>query len=109
MPPSINCAPRPTAAAGAATAVRAAADAAALPLEQTAALLARCRAYIGNDTGVLNMAAALQVPAMGLFGGSAPLTHSHFICPVTPPPGEMGMTAITVSHVLKTLAHLSAQ
>ncbi|MCC8999396.1 MAG: glycosyltransferase family 9 protein [Candidatus Contendobacter sp.] len=87
----------------------AAADAAALPLEQTAALLARCRAYIGNDTGVLNMAAALQVPAMGLFGGSAPLTHSHFICPVTPPPGEMGMTAITVSHVLKTLAHLSAQ
>lgn len=87
----------------------AAADAVALPLEQTAALLARCRAYIGNDTGVLNMAAALQVPAIGLFGGSAPLTHSRFICPVTPPPGALGMTAITLPHVLETLMRLSAR
>ncbi|MBK8750136.1 MAG: glycosyltransferase family 9 protein [Candidatus Competibacteraceae bacterium] len=85
-----------------------AADAVALPLEQTTALLARCRAYIGNDTGVLNMAAALQVPAIGLFGGSAPLTHSRFICPVTPPPGERGMAAITIPHVLETLTRLLA-
>jgi heptosyltransferase-2 len=81
-------------------------DAVALPLEQTAALLARCRAYIGNDTGVLNMAAALQVPAVGLFGGSTPLTHSHFIHAITPSPGERGMAAITVTHVLETLARL---
>ncbi len=85
----------------------AAADAVALPLEQTAALLARCCAYIGNDTGVLNMAAALQVPAVGLFGGSAPLTHSRFIHPITPPPGELGMTAITIPHVLEALARLN--
>ena len=61
-----------------------AADAVSLPLEQTAALLARCRAYIGNDTGALNMAAALQVPALGLFGGSPPLTHSSLIQVILP-------------------------
>jgi len=85
----------------------AAADAVALPLEQTAALLARCRVYIGNDTGVLNMAAALQTQALGLFGGSAPLTHSRFIHAITPPLGERGMAAITVSAVLEALARLS--
>jgi heptosyltransferase-2 len=57
----------------------------ALPLEQVAALLARCRWYIGNDTGALNMAAALQVSAIGLFGGSTPLWHSRLIHPLLPP------------------------
>lgn len=85
----------------------AAADAVALPLEQTAALLAHCRIYVGNDTGVLNMAAALQTPAVGLFGGSAPLTHSRFIHVIMPPPGEQGMTAITIPHVLEALARLN--
>ena len=80
-----------------------AADAVALPLEQTTALLARCRIYVGNDTGVLNMAAALQTPAIGLFGGSQPLWHSHFIHPITPPKGESGMAAITVLQVLQSL------
>ena len=86
----------------------AAADAVDLPLDQTAALLAHCRLYIGNDTGVLNMAAALQTPALGLFGGSAPLLHSRFIQAVTPPPGESGMDSITVSQVLHRLPGMSA-
>ena len=73
----------------------AAVDAVALPLEQVAALLARCRCYIGNDTGVLNMAAALRV-AIGLFGGSAPLWHSALFIRSLPPAGEHGMAAITV-------------
>ncbi len=76
----------------------------ALPLEQVAALLSRCRWYIGNDTGALNMAAALQVSAIGLFGGSTPLTHSRSIYPVMPPLGERGMAAITVSQILEALA-----
>ena len=79
-------------------------DAVALPLDQVAALLARCRWYIGNDTGVLNMAAALQVPSIGLFGGSAPLWHSRFIHPLLPPVGERGMAAITVSQIMEALA-----
>ena len=83
-----------------------AADAIALPLEQTAALLARSRGYIGNDTGVLNMAAALETPALGLFGGSLPLTHSQFIHAIIPPAGQSGMSAITVAQVLDAFARL---
>ena len=78
-----------------------------MPLEQTAALLAHCCAYIGNDTGVLNMAAALRVSAVGLFGGSPLLTHSRFIHAILPPPGESGMAAITIPHVLEALARLN--
>lgn len=82
------------------------ADAVALPLEQTAALLARSRHYIGNDTGILNMAAALGTPALGLFGGSLPLTHSRLIHAVTPPAGQSGMVAITVDQVFEAFARL---
>lgn len=81
-------------------------DAAALPLEQTAALLARCRAYLGNDTGALNMAAALQTSAIGLFGGSQPLWHSRFIHPIAPPQGQSGMAAIAIPPVLELLLRL---
>ncbi|MCP5158436.1 MAG: glycosyltransferase family 9 protein [Gammaproteobacteria bacterium] len=83
-----------------------AADAIALPLEQTAALLASSRCYIGNDTGVLNMAAALETPTLGLFGGSPPLNHSRFIHAITPPAGHDGMTTITVARVLETFVRL---
>ncbi|MCB1781025.1 MAG: hypothetical protein KDJ34_13240, partial [Candidatus Competibacteraceae bacterium] len=83
-----------------------AADAVALPLEQTAALLASSCCYIGNDTGVLNMAAALETPVLGLFGGSPPLTHSRFIHAITPPVNHSGMAAITVARVLDAFARL---
>ena len=35
------------------------------------------------------------------------VTHSRFIRPITPPPGEQGMATITVSHVLDALMQLS--
>lgn len=54
-------------------------SAANLPIDETAALLASCALYVGNDTGFLNMAAALGVHAIGLFGGSPPLRHSEHI------------------------------
>ncbi|HXH02078.1 MAG TPA: glycosyltransferase family 9 protein [Candidatus Competibacteraceae bacterium] len=73
-----------------------------LPLDQSAALLARCQAYVGNDTGVLNMAAALGVPALGLFGASPPLHHSRHIHPLTPAAGA-GMAAIDAAQVLVAL------
>lgn len=83
-------------------------DAIALPLEQTVALLAQSAGYIGNDTGVLNIAAAVETPALGLFGGSPPLTHSGLIHAITPPPGHHGMAAITVAQVLEALDRLDA-
>lgn len=35
-----------------------------LPLRATAALLSRCQAYIGNDTGPMHLAAAVSVPCV---------------------------------------------
>ncbi len=50
-----------------------------LPIDETAALLSMCALYVGNDTGFLNIAAAVGVHAFGLFGGSPPLRHSEHI------------------------------
>jgi ADP-heptose:LPS heptosyltransferase len=37
-------------------------------LPSTAAALASCRLYIGNDSGLMHMAAAVGTPTLGLFG-----------------------------------------
>ncbi len=41
-------------------------------LPQLAAILKRCRLFVGNDNGPMHMAAALQVPLVALFGPSDP-------------------------------------
>lgn len=64
-------------------------DALGLSVADTMALLANCRAYIGNDTGFLNVAAALNVPAYGLFGASPPLLHSNAIRCLLPEDGSV--------------------
>jgi len=96
---------RPLAQAVLAAAPGHAHDALDLPIDDTAALLARCRGYVGNDTGFLNMAAALGVPAIGLFGGSPPLTHSRRIRVLRPAHGE-GMAGITVGQVMEAVGAL---
>lgn len=39
----------------------------ALPVRQSAALLERCRLFIGNDTGTMHLAASCDVPCVALF------------------------------------------
>lgn len=73
-------------------------------IDETAALLRRCALFIGNDTGALNLAAAVGTPAIGLFGASAPLAHSRHLHAVRPT-GAAGMQGITVEAVLCEVAH----
>jgi heptosyltransferase II len=41
-------------------------------LRDAAALLERCRLFVGNDSGPMHLAAALGVPTLGLFGPGSP-------------------------------------
>ena len=80
-----------------------------LPLDQTAALLAGCAAYVGNDTGALNVAAAVGTEAIGLFGASEPLTYSDRIHPLVPDRatgGALDMDAITADQVMTVLRRI---
>ncbi len=44
-------------------------------LAQVAACVSRARLFIGNDSGLMHMAAAARVPTLGLFGPTPPVTH----------------------------------
>lgn len=46
------------------------------PLLTVAACLARCKMYIGNDSGLMHMAAAMGTPTLGLFGPSRPEAYA---------------------------------
>lgn len=41
-------------------------------LQQTAALIERCHAIVGNDTGLMHIGAAVGTPTVALFGPSSP-------------------------------------
>jgi heptosyltransferase-2 len=77
-------------------------------LTDVAALFAEASFYVGNDTGVLNIAAAVGIPAYGLFGGWPPLRHSQRIIPILPPDGRTdkatGMARITPDAALAAIA-----
>ena len=63
-----------------------------LPLDEALALIGSARAYIGNDTSLLNIAAACGRPAIGIFAQTEPLDYSDNIIPVALPDGRFGET-----------------
>lgn len=68
-------------------------------IQPVAAALQLCELCVGNDTGALNMAAAVGRPAIGLFGVSPPLLHDPLLEAIR---GD-GMAAITVDAVFERL------
>ncbi|MCE1184759.1 MAG: glycosyltransferase family 9 protein [Rhodocyclales bacterium] len=71
-------------------------------IQRSAALLRQCDFCVGNDTGVLNMAVANGIPALGLFGATPPLAHD----PLLHSHVGSGMDDIPVEAVLARLEEL---
>ena len=61
------------------------------PLDQAVAMLAAARLYVGNDTSLLNIAAACGRPAAGLFAQTRPLDYNPLIVAIPVPDGRFGM------------------
>ena len=76
-------------------------------LSELAALCSEAIFYVGNDTGVMNLAAAAGIPSYGLFGATAPIEHASRVIPILPPDGmpdlRTGMRRITPDTVLHTI------
>ena len=74
-------------------------------LTETAALLAECAFYVGNNTGVMNLAAAVGIRTYALFGTTPPFHHSAQILPIVSPPGgpDDGMARVSLENVLEAL------
>ena len=76
-------------------------------LAETAALLADSSFYVGNDTGVMNMAVAVGTRAYALFGTTPVLHHSSQIVPIVSPPGGPidGVARVMLKDVIRAIEH----
>jgi lipopolysaccharide heptosyltransferase II len=93
-------------------------------VRQLAAVLARARALVSNDTGILHIAAALGTPLVGLYGPTSPaitgplgdpavtrVVHHPECCPQIPcyqpdRPAHAGMDSITVDEAFQEASRL---
>jgi ADP-heptose:LPS heptosyltransferase len=76
-----------------------------LTLPEVAACLARCKLFVGNDSGLMHIAAAAGAPTLGLFGRSladeyAPAGLRTAVAIAPGPAGAAPMTGLTVAAVL---------
>jgi heptosyltransferase III len=79
-----------------------------LPLPHLAALLARCQAVVGHDSGITHLAAAVGTTTLALFGPTDPLVwgpRSRRACVLWPePPGPLTLAHLPPDSVTQTLA-----
>lgn len=68
-------------------------------------VLAEAEFYVGNNTGVMNIAAAVATPTYALFGTTVPFKHARKIVPIiAPDTGEHdGMERVTLESVLQVI------
>lgn len=72
-----------------------------LPLDQSAALISLCAGFLGNDSGALNVAAAVGTPCVGLMG-TAPLpAYSRWLSRLDG--GEGRIADITVDQAVEAV------
>ena len=82
-----------------------------LSLAQVAACLRRCRIFIGNNSGLMHIAAAAGTPTLGLFGRSradeyAPAGLRTAIAVAPGPAGDAPMEGLTLDSVLEAARSL---
>jgi ADP-heptose:LPS heptosyltransferase len=82
-----------------------------LSLPEAAACLQRCALFIGNDSGLMHLAAAAGTPTLGLFGPSqvdeyAPSGPATAVAVAEGPPGRARMADLPVAAVLRVALSL---
>lgn len=83
----------------------------ALNLPECAALLSRAALFLGNDSGLMHLAAAAGAPTLGLFGPTpaseyAPVGRCAAAVLAEGPPGESAMEALPVAKVVEAAGRL---
>jgi heptosyltransferase-3 len=86
----------------------------ALSLPLAAACLARCTLFVGNDSGLMHLAASAGTPTLGLFGPTpaseyAPAGRCTQIAEAEGPPGAAPMVNLTVAAALHAAQALLAR
>lgn len=84
-----------------------------LSLPEASACLARCRLFVGNDSGLMHLAAAAGAPTLGLFGPTpaseyGPRGRRAAAVLAAGPPGQGPMTALPVEAALAAAEGLLA-
>jgi heptosyltransferase-3 len=85
-----------------------------LTLPEVAAALSCCRLFVGNDSGLMHLAASTGIPTLGLFGPThaaeyAPAGRLTAAVLAEGPRGEAPMEALPVSSVVLAAEHLLAR
>ncbi len=81
-------------------------------LLETASVLSVCQGYVGNDSGITHLAAALGIPTVALFGPTDPAVWRPRGLAVSVmrswPPTTQGLAKLSVESVFKTILSLGA-
>ncbi|TPW35716.1 glycosyltransferase family 9 protein [Oecophyllibacter saccharovorans] len=85
-----------------------------LTLAQVAALLERCQFFVGNDSGLMHLAASVGIPSLGLFGPSCASQYAPagLRARAVPAPGKEGagnLQALEPAQVDQALLELLQQ
>ncbi len=82
-----------------------------LSLPEASACLARCALFVGNDSGLMHLAAAAGTPTLGLFGPTpareyAPAGRRTAVALAEGPPGQASMDRLPVAAALHAALEL---
>lgn len=79
------------------------------PLPRVAAVLERCEAFVGNDSGITHMAAAVRTPTVAIFGPTDPQVWRPLaprVCVVSAPDKAQGLAGLDAAEVIRAIEHV---